>query len=121
MNWTAFPFSLGALAAALALIPGAFFMIGCVENTNLTGSTGSTGGAGAGGVGGAGGAEPAICGDGKVGPGEACDDGNTLDGDTCPGVCFHAANDLVLGGSSTCALLLDGRLKCWGLNAEGEL
>jgi hypothetical protein len=33
MNWTASPFSRGALAAALALIPGASFMTGCLEHT----------------------------------------------------------------------------------------
>jgi hypothetical protein len=46
MNWTTFPFSRGALAAALALIPGASFMTGCLEEMNLTGSNGGTGGDG---------------------------------------------------------------------------
>lgn len=29
-----------------------------------------------------------VCGDGVVDSGESCDDGNTLDGDTCPGDCI---------------------------------
>jgi cysteine-rich repeat protein len=32
-------------------------------------------------------APPAVCGDGVLEPGEACDDGNTLDGDTCSADC----------------------------------
>jgi cysteine-rich repeat protein len=31
--------------------------------------------------------KPAPCGDGVVGPGEACDDGNTVDGDGCSSLC----------------------------------
>jgi hypothetical protein len=54
MNWTASPFSRGALAAALALIPAASFMTGCLEEMNLTGSNGGTGGDGAGGMAGTG-------------------------------------------------------------------
>ena len=30
---------------------------------------------------------PAVCGNGIVEPGEACDDGNTVDGDRCPATC----------------------------------
>jgi hypothetical protein len=70
MNWTVFPFSRGALAA-LVLIPGASFMIGCMQDTNLTGSNGSTARAGVGdssggadGIGGnGGGAAGPMCGD----------------------------------------------------------
>jgi cysteine-rich repeat protein len=72
-------------------------------------------------MGGAGGAEPSLCGDGKLDPGETCDDGNTLDGDGCPGVCFHPAVQVSAGNASTCAVLVDGRLKCWGANNSGRL
>jgi cysteine-rich repeat protein len=34
-----------------------------------------------------------VCGDGIADPGEACDDGNTMDGDCCSADCTHAAAD----------------------------
>ena len=43
MNRIASSFFRGPLAVALAWIPGALFMAGCLENTNLTGSDGGTG------------------------------------------------------------------------------
>lgn len=51
-------------------------------------SSSSSGGGGAG-QGGAGGAAPGpVCGDGMITPPEACDDGNTLDGDACSSNCL---------------------------------
>jgi cysteine-rich repeat protein len=49
------------------------------------GAGGSIGSGGAGGAGGSGGG--AICGDGVVGPDEACDDGNLMAGDGCSPAC----------------------------------
>jgi len=39
-----------------------------------------------------------VCGNGRLDPGEACDDGNTVDGDTCRADCLQ---DLVLCGNGT--------------------
>lgn len=51
-------------------------------------TTGSGGAGGVGGMGGAGGAMPvAYCGDGKIDPGEACDDGNSASADGCAASC----------------------------------
>src|SRR5262245_38151243 len=122
MSWTAFPFSREALAAALAFLPGAFFMTGCIENTNLTGSNDGTGGAGAGGLGGTGatgaaggssmggtgGQADVQCGNGILEPGESCDDGNTMDGDACPASCLRPVTKLSVAEESTCAVLDDG-------------
>ena len=54
------------------------------------GSGGSEAAAGTGGAGGAGGAQAEGCGDGKLGPGEECDDGNRSDRDGCTNVCMFA-------------------------------
>lgn len=47
------------------------------------------------------------CGDGVVGPGEACDDGNEVDGDGCN-------RDCIVSGSIVWTTMLDGR-ECYGL------
>lgn len=61
------------------------------------------------------------CGDGVVQPGETCDDGNTKDGDECPGSCLIPVVQVVAGVMHTCALRLDGVVKCWGGNIIGQL
>nr|WP_276603711.1 fibrinogen-like YCDxxxxGGGW domain-containing protein [Nannocystis pusilla] len=44
-----------------------------------------------------------VCGDGEVGPGEGCDDGNTNDNDDCTNVCKPAAcGDGILGPGEAC-------------------
>jgi cysteine-rich repeat protein len=68
-----------------------------------------------------------VCGDGIVQPaaGEICDDGGTVSGDGCSATCRIELRpqsvriDASFGG--TCALLKDGRVKCWGSNIEGML
>ncbi len=80
----------------------------------------------------------AVCGDGVLDAGEACDDGNAADGDCCSSACTPAedadpcddgractADDACLGGTCTgipsnalCPLSLD-RLVCWGARGRG--
>jgi cysteine-rich repeat protein len=61
------------------------------------------------------------CGDGKVEVGEGCDDGNLANADGCSKACALELTAIDSGGSSTCALFKDGRLKCWGGNDKGQL
>lgn len=61
------------------------------------------------------------CGDGVIDPGEDCDDGNTINGDACPADCLRHAFRVAAGRDHTCAILDDGRLKCWGRNHRGQL
>ncbi|XXX72630.1 hypothetical protein WMF30_33780 [Sorangium sp. So ce134] len=64
------------------------------------------------------------CGDGWVsaGEGEECDDGGTIDGDGCAASCVtERVVKIESGHSHTCAVLNTGRIKCWGLNGNGQL
>jgi cysteine-rich repeat protein len=61
------------------------------------------------------------CGDGKVESGESCDDGNVELGDGCTPTCRAEPIAISAGGNFACALLGDGRLKCWGNNTRGQL
>ncbi|HFE44933.1 MAG TPA: DUF4215 domain-containing protein, partial [Nannocystis exedens] len=42
------------------------------------------------------------CGDGMLDEGEDCDDGNTVDGDTCPADCQSKCGDGVMHGDEAC-------------------
>jgi len=63
----------------------------------------------------------AVCGDGAVQAPEECDDGNLDSFDGCSEDCVREIVDLALGPSVTCVLALDGQVKCWGANQNGEL
>ncbi|MDQ2645622.1 MAG: DUF4215 domain-containing protein [Myxococcota bacterium] len=64
----------------------------------------------------------AICGDRLVQRDvEECDDGNENDGDGCGARCEAQPLQLALGKGHTCALLGDGRVKCWGSNLYGQV
>lgn len=61
------------------------------------------------------------CGDGWFSQGEECDDDNLINADACSSMCKRTISSVALGGFHTCARLLDGSVKCWGRNAEGQL
>lgn len=64
----------------------------------------------------------AVCGDGFVNSEvEDCDDGANTSGDGCSKDCKAEPLQLVAGGQHTCALLGDGRVKCWGNNEFGQV
>lgn len=66
--------------------------------------------------------ESCACGDGWVSAGEECDDGGTIDGDGCAASCVtERVVKIKAGYHHTCALLNTGRIKCWGLNSNGQL
>jgi cysteine-rich repeat protein len=55
-------------------------------------------------------AELSVCGNGEIEPGEACDDGNTRDGDGCSAICVLEARFPPQS---------DAELSSWAANAEG--
>jgi cysteine-rich repeat protein len=62
------------------------------------------------------------CGDAAVDPAESCDDGNQIDGDGCDNDCsLTQVLELALGGVHTCALIEQGRIRCWGHNGSGQI
>lgn len=64
----------------------------------------------------------ARCGDGALyAANEQCDDSNEISGDGCSAACKLEPVAIALGGSTTCALSADGRVKCWGDNESGVL
>lgn len=64
----------------------------------------------------------AICGDGVVETGEACDDGNTLPGDTCGATCTPTnIIDIGIGSYFTCIAFATGEVRCWGRGDSGSL
>ncbi len=63
-----------------------------------------------------------VCGDGFLSNAEECDDGNTLPNDGCDASCkIERVDEIALGNSHACAVLYDGRVKCWGLGSFGQL
>ncbi|RYE77035.1 MAG: hypothetical protein EOO74_07545, partial [Myxococcales bacterium] len=60
-----------------------------------------------------------VCGDGKVGPGEACDDGDLDGGDGCSATCTVEANYLCSGSPSVCAQPCDAGDTLVTLTATG--
>jgi cysteine-rich repeat protein len=63
-----------------------------------------------------------VCGDGIQDSQEECDDGNNRDDDGCDADCTNAdVVQLALGDKHTCALLDNGKVRCWGDNAFGQL
>ncbi len=123
-------FTDGGGGAATAASSGATGTSGPGTSTAVVGPGGgdaaSTGGGtsdGGGGstdtsAGGAGGGEP-VCGDGTVENGEACEDDNTITGDSC-GECQQIVQVTYHGGHG-CVRISDGRVKCWGPNGGGQL
>lgn len=64
---------------------------------------------------------PAVCGDGRLEPGEECDDGDLDDADACHDDCTVArAVFVALGGNHTCVLVDDGAVRCWGNGNNGR-
>ncbi|HYQ03079.1 MAG TPA: hypothetical protein VER96_30610 [Polyangiaceae bacterium] len=62
------------------------------------------------------------CGDGRPTGAEGCDDGNRVSGDGCDSDCQPSSVvQLVAGLNHTCALLREGRVRCWGGNSQGQL
>lgn len=62
------------------------------------------------------------CGDGELGPTEACDDGNGNENDGCSSGCtVQEVLAITTGGNHNCALLTGGQVKCWGANSSGQL
>jgi cysteine-rich repeat protein len=60
-----------------------------------------------------------VCGNGVVEGGEACDDGNTANGDACPANCNrNGIKKLVCGDYNVCCALDSiGSIACWGTGA----
>ncbi len=62
----------------------------------------------------------ASCGNGAIDDGEVCDDGNQIDGDGCDADCsLTEILQISAGDRNTCALIEDGRVRCWGEGSSG--
>ena len=66
---------------------------------------------------------PPACGNGTLDPGEECDDGNDLGFDGCEVNCTESVGvkQVATSGSHTCAVLMNGAIRCWGQNTDGQL
>ncbi|WP_146155956.1 hypothetical protein [Enhygromyxa salina] len=64
---------------------------------------------------------PNLCGNAVADDGEACDDGNEVDGDGCDTDCTFTTLEVFGGGLHTCALIEGGRVRCWGEGMFGTL
>ena len=61
-----------------------------------------------------------VCGDGHLGPGEQCDDGNTVDGDCCSSTCqYEAIGSACSDGNPCTADACDGAGACVGQMPTG--
>jgi cysteine-rich repeat protein len=67
--------------------------------------------------------QTASCGDGFVLAGsEECDDGNTASDDGCDSQCKREfVTQIATGGTHTCVLINNGKVRCWGNNSDGQL
>jgi cysteine-rich repeat protein len=67
--------------------------------------------------------QSASCGDGFVEVGvEECDDGNTSSDDGCDAQCKREfVTQVAAGGLHTCVLINNGKVRCWGNGANGQL
>ena len=52
---------------------------------------------------------------------EQCDDGNSTDGDGCDMDCTYTEITIDVAYQNTCALIEGGRVRCWGINNQGQL
>lgn len=93
------------------------------EGSSRGGSAGGTGwdsssGGSSGGV-----AAEGFCGDGALDAGEFCDDGNVDPGDGCDADCTRSVGvvSFAVGDAHTCAVSFEGRVRCFGENAFGQL
>ena len=63
-----------------------------------------------------------VCGDNILSGDEQCDDANLVNGDGCDNDCTYTQILAVeAGGASNCVLIEGGRVRCWGLGAQGAL
>lgn len=63
-----------------------------------------------------------VCGDGEIEGAEQCEDGNRTTGDGCDDDCSYTEIlDIQVAYTRTCALIEGGRVRCWGLNGQGQL
>lgn len=64
-----------------------------------------------------------FCGDGALDAGEFCDDGNVDSGDGCDANCTRSVGvvSFAVGDAHTCAVSFEGRVRCFGDNAFGQL
>ncbi|MBV1858968.1 MAG: hypothetical protein KUG77_11200, partial [Nannocystaceae bacterium] len=97
------------------------------EGSEESGRGGSAGGltSGGGSSGGSSGgsAVEGFCGDGILEAGESCDDGNVDPGDGCDADCTPSEGvvSFSVGNAHTCAVSFEGRVRCFGGNAFGQL
>ncbi len=62
-----------------------------------------------------------VCGNEAIEGDEQCDDGNATDGDGCDMDCTYTEITIDVAYQNTCALIEGGRVRCWGVNSQGEL
>ncbi len=107
----------GAAAFAVAAGSGSGGMSGRA-GSNSAGAAAGNAGAAAGNAGATG-----TCGDGRLDPGETCDNGSTNGslGTSCSAKCRINVRELSAGNSLSCALGYNGALKCWGFGGNGAL
>lgn len=87
---------------------------GSSSGSTSGGSTGSTSEASTG--------APLACGNGVLDSDEECDDGNQVWSDGCEPDCRSThIGRIYAGGYNTCVVFESGRMRCWGVNWNGQL